>query len=68
MLLDPWMDTTWLDDYQGLSADQAIELAQRQKRMYRVIRPDDPITTDLSKQRLNIVLREDGSLIGFRAG
>jgi hypothetical protein len=62
------MDTTWLDEYQGLSADQAIELAQRQERLYRVLRPDDPTTADLCKQRLNILLRDDGSLIGVRAG
>jgi hypothetical protein len=67
MPVDPWIDTTWLDEYQRLSADQAIELAQRQERLYRVIRPNDPITADLNKQRLNVMLSDDGSLIGFTA-
>jgi hypothetical protein len=68
MPLDAWMDTSWLDEYERLSADEAIALAQRQERLFRVIRPDDPTTADLNKQRLNIALRDDGSLAGFRAG
>jgi hypothetical protein len=62
------MDTSWLEEHQGLSAANALALAQRQERLYRVIRPDDPMTADLSNQRLNILLRDDGSLVGFRAG
>jgi Peptidase inhibitor I78 family len=61
------MDTTWLDDYRSLSAEEAKALAHQQGRSVRVLRPDDPITADFSAQRLNIMLADDGSLIGFKA-
>jgi hypothetical protein len=63
----PWIDTTWLDDYGALSAEEAVALAHQQERSFRVLRPDDPITADFNPQRLNINLGDDGSLIGFTA-
>jgi hypothetical protein len=64
---DLWIDTTWLDDYGPLSAEEAIALAHQQERSFRVIRPDDLITADFNPQRLNVMLGDDGSLIGFTA-
>jgi hypothetical protein len=64
----PWLDTSWLEGYRGASADEAVALAQQQQRQFRIVRPDSAITTDLNKQRLNIVVDDGGSLIGFEAG
>jgi hypothetical protein len=64
---EPWLDTSWLDEYRGLFAEESMALAQQQQRPFRVIRPDSAITADLNKQRLNIILGDDDSLIRFEA-
>jgi hypothetical protein len=64
---DAWEDTSWLDDYQDLSAEDAEKLARSQQRAFRVIRPRTLHTADRNIQRLNILLDDDGSLICFKA-
>ena len=61
------MDTSWPDEYRGLSIDEAIALAVSQKRRYQVVGPDTVRTADLDKRRLNVVVDAEGSLIGFEA-
>jgi hypothetical protein len=68
MLPDEWEDTSWLDDYRGLSAEEAETLARSQQRAFRVIRPRTLRTMERDGQRLNIFLDEDGSFTGFTAG
>ena len=64
---DALEDANWLDDYGGLSAEDAETLARRQQRAVRVIRPRTLRTMEHDSQRLNIFLDDDGSLIGFTA-
>jgi hypothetical protein len=61
------LDTSWPDEYRGLSMDEAIALALSQKRRYQVVDPDTVRTADLDKRRLNVVVDAEGSLIGFEA-
>lgn len=64
----PYGDTSWVADYDGLSAEQAIALAEQQERPYRVIAPGSVITLEMRRNRLNIHVDERGTVTRFTAG
>ncbi len=61
-------DQQWLDRYTGLDLTGALEVAEVEGRVFRVINPGDAVTMDWRPDRLNLMLAEDGSLERVWAG
>jgi hypothetical protein len=60
--------TEWIEDYEGLSTDEARDLAHGQGRPVRTLRPGEAMTLDYRPDRLNISLDDNGDLLRLWAG
>ena len=65
---EPSGQLEWLDDYQGLSLDEAKARAEAEGRPVRVVPRNGVVTLDFRPSRLNLCLDDDGNLARMFAG
>lgn len=62
-------ETAWFSRYEGLSAENALELAKAEGRTVRVITPETvTLDTSLVVSRLNVWLDDDGMVLRMHPG
>lgn len=58
----------WLEAYRGLTAEECRELAGREHRPIRVIRPDSAVTAEYVAERLTVQVGQAGQVIDIYHG